>query len=311
MSTIVYIGAVGRSGTTLLERILATDAHTIALGEMVHIWDRSVRDGERCGCGEAFDACPFWQEVGNRAFGGWEHVALDQLANDRKAVERNRYIPFLIAPSCAPPAFREARQRLLDILDRLYATVEEVASETTSDVVLIDSSKHPSYLFLLRGLRSHQLRLLHVVRDPRGVANSWAKQVARPETGTEMERIGTVKAIARWTSHNLLFQLAGFLGVPRRRLSYERFTKDPLTLSRRFSDLLGSGSNSTIDLVPLAIDEHTASLGEDHTVSGNPFRFTIGTTQIRSDDSWRSAMSRPRQLMIGTLTTPLRQVYSR
>jgi hypothetical protein len=311
MSTLVFIGAVGRSGTTLLERTVATAPRTLALGEMAHLWDRGIRDNEPCGCGAPFHSCTFWHHVGRRAFGGWEHVELDQIANDRRMVDRNRFIPFLIVPSLAPTKFREARKRLLDNLDRIYQAIQDVATETEPHVVLVDSSKHPSYLFLLRGLTSHRLHLLHVVRDPRGVANSWAKQVTRPEDHSDMEQLGTAKAIVRWTSHNLLFQLASWCGVPRRRLSYEQFAEHPLELGRRVDELLNADHQVSRDPLELAIDDRTVTLGIDHTVSGNPMRFRTGEIQIRSDDSWRSTMSRRRQLTVGVLTTPLRQVYAR
>jgi hypothetical protein len=338
MSTIVYIGAVGRSGTTLLERTLATSPHTIALGEMVHLWDRSVRDGESCGCGVPFADCPFWTDVGRRAFGGWEGVDIDRIGADRRIVDRNRFIPFLIVPRMAPAAFRQARDRLVDVLDRLYAAIDDVASarpitgsdtgigagwdtgvvtgidtgsETASDMVIVDSSKHPSYLFLLRGLPSHRLHLLHVVRDPRGVANSWARTVVRPESGDEMEQLGTARAVLRWTSHNLLFQLAGLVGVPRRHLSYERFTNDPAELGRRVDALLMSARSHVTASHQLAVDGATVELGCDHTVSGNPMRFRTGPVVIRSDDSWRGNMPRRLQLVVGAFTTPLRQLYAR
>lgn len=307
---VVYIGAVGRSGTTLLERTIATSPHAIALGEMVHLWDRAVRDGEPCGCGRPIRECVFWSRVGERAFGGWDGVDLDQLADDRSRVDRNRYIPWLIAPRLAPRSFREARARLLEVLGRLYDAIESVAAECgVDDLVLVDSSKHPSYLFVLRGLDARRVDLLHVVRDPRGVAHSWAKQVERPESGDEMERLDTAHAVARWTSHNLLFQLAGFLGIRRRRLPYERFTTDPTELGRSVDRLLGDETPGIEASV--AVRDTAVELGTDHTVSGNPMRFESGAVTIRSDQGWREAMPRRSQLVVGTLTTPLRQGYAR
>lgn len=307
MSTIVFIGAVGRSGTTLLERTLATAPDSAAFGELVHLWDRSVRADERCGCGTEFSSCPFWTAVGERAFGGWSALDLDAVDADRHTVDRNRYIPFLIAPRLAPGAFRAAHARYVGVLDRLYTAIAEVAAEQQHGAdVLIDSSKHPSYLFLLRALPNHQVHLLHVVRDPRGVAHSWARQVARPENGEPMEQLGTAKALARWTSHNLLFQLAGWLGVPRRRLAYEHFTADPRAIGRKVDALLGRARPAK-----LAIDGADVTLGTDHTVSGNPVRFTSGSITVRSDDAWRREMSPRRRLLVGALTTPLRQVYAR
>ncbi len=306
VSAIVFIGAVGRSGTTLLERTLSTSPDFIALGEMVHIWDRGLRDGEPCGCGLGLRECPFWHTVGELAFGGWDSVDLEAIAADRRSVDRNRFIPLLIAPRLGRRRFRSAHARLIDVLNRLYGAVNEVAAASAPHAVLIDSSKHPSYLFLLRSMPDHRVSLLQVVRDPRGVAHSWSKRVLRPESGKAMERLGTVQACVRWVSHNLLFQLAGFLRVPRRRLSYERFTHDPSEVGTRVDALLARSSPTE-----LSVDGDTVMFGIDHTVSGNPMRFDGGTVTIRSDDAWRDEMPRSRQLIVGTLTTPLRQVYSR
>jgi hypothetical protein len=306
VTSIVFIGAVGRSGTTLLERTLSTAGNTIALGEMVHLWDRAVRDNERCGCGVDFDMCPFWIEVGDRAFGGWDRVDLEQLAADRRAVDRNRYIPWLLVPRLAPGSFREAHARLVSVLDHLYTAIDATAQAHHADVgYLVDSSKHPSYLFVLRALPNHDVRLLHIVRDPRGVSHSWARHVARPETGEPMEQLGVLRACARWTSHNLLFQIAGLFGVRRRRLAYERFTADPARLGRVVDELVERPYS------PLAIDGSAVTLGLDHTVSGNPMRFSSGVVTIRSDESWRQGMGRGRRIVVTALTTPLRQLYGR
>ena len=125
MTIMIYLGAVGRSGTTLLERTLATSDHVAALGEVVHLWDRGVRDDEPCACGQPFSACSFWIDVGQRGFGGWDKVDLAQLDHDRRVVDRNRYIPWLAYPGAAPKGFREARQRLLDVLRTLYGAIAE------------------------------------------------------------------------------------------------------------------------------------------------------------------------------------------
>ena len=308
---VVYLGAVGRSGTTLLERTLASSGGFVALGEVVHLWERGLSADEPCGCGQPFSSCPFWRDVGIRAFGGWERFDLDLFDADRRRVDRNRFVPFLIAPRLAPRSFRAALQRVLDVLERLYRAIEETARERhDGPIVLVDSSKHPSYLFVLRRLRSTQLGVLHVVRDPRGVANSWSRQVERPESGDDMERLGTVRSVARWTSHNLLFELARLLGSPTVTLSYEQFALAPGLLGRRVDALL---DHVGIDHARTSVEtsDPSVALGEDHTVSGNPMRFATGVVSIRPDDTWRRTMPHWRQLLIGCLTTPLRQIYSR
>jgi hypothetical protein len=311
VNTVVFIGAVGRSGTTLIERTLATSPRVVALGEVVHLWSRSVRDNEPCGCGEAFADCPFWRAVGEHAFGGWDRIDLPALMRDRHTVDRNRYIPFLIAPGLAPRRFREAYGRHTGLLERLYDGIGAVASEDRDQTVLIDSSKHPSYLFLLRGLRNSRVLLLHVIRDPRGVAFSWSKRVQRPESSqTTMERLGIFRASARWLSHNVLFQLASLAGVQRQQLLYDTFTSDPSCVGTAVDRLVDHRASpaigSTID-----VDGAIVQLGVDHTISGNPLRFADGALEVRSDENWTRTMPRVRRWTVTAFTWPIWQIYKR
>jgi hypothetical protein len=302
MSTVVYLGAVGRSGTTLLERAAATSHSFVSLGEMVHLWERGALGGEPCGCGLPIHDCPFWDDVMTRAFGGWDHVDAARVRAWQQAVDRNRFIPMLAWPRLGRAAFRTALDEFVDVLDRLYTAIAQVVGP---DVVLVDASKHPSYFFVLRRVPNHDVRLLHVIRDPRGVAHSWAKSVQRPESasGDDMERLGTWKAVARWSSHNLIFSLAG-LRSRRATLRYERFAADPNELSTVLAQLTG---DLGVDMPTFT--DHSVDLQVNHTVSGNPMRFTTGSIQIRPDDGWRSSMARRPRLIVSLLTAPLRLGY--
>jgi len=307
MSTVVYIGAVGRSGTTLLERaIAATSPDFVSLGEVVHLWERGLALDEPCGCGRPFRSCPFWTAVAERAYGGWDALDLADVRRWKHEADRNRYIPFLWFPRLAPRRFRDALERFVATIDPLYAAIgAEVSEERGHDVVLVDASKHPSYYFVLRRMPHHDVRLLHVVRDPRGVAHSWAKQVERPEAGDDMEQLGTWRAAARWTSHNALLSI-GSIRKRRARLRYERFAADPAELARVVHHL-------TDDLGATAPDiaDRTIHLRTDHTVSGNPMRFRTGPVEIRSDEAWRSAMPRRARIIVSALTFPQRMISSR
>ncbi|MBT8240919.1 MAG: sulfotransferase, partial [Acidimicrobiia bacterium] len=57
---VLFIGGLGRSGSTLIERLLNEYPDVFAIGESVHIWERGLRDNELCGCGVPFDRCVFW-----------------------------------------------------------------------------------------------------------------------------------------------------------------------------------------------------------------------------------------------------------
>lgn len=301
---LIYLGAVGRSGTTLIERALASEGHLVALGEMCHFWERSVLRNEPCGCGEPIRDCPLWTKIVHQAFGGWDHLDGEHVRSLQQACDRNRFIPALIWPRLGGAAFRRSLEEFSAVLARLYAAIAAVAEPGQ---VLIDSSKHPSYLFLLRHVAGIDVRLLHVVRDPRGVAHSWGKVVARAETGgaDDMERLDPWHAGARWTSHHLLFTLAG-RRHRRERLVYERFSTRPDELSERVESLVAD----TGVRAPRWPDS-VVQLSTDHTVSGNPVRFATGTITIRPDQAWRSALGRRSRAIVDLLTLPLRLVLCR
>jgi hypothetical protein len=71
--TLLYLGGLGRSGSTIIERLLGQLPGVCSVGEVVHLWRRGIGDAERCGCGEPFPGCPFWSKVGLAAFGGWDN----------------------------------------------------------------------------------------------------------------------------------------------------------------------------------------------------------------------------------------------
>ena len=100
---VIYLGGLGRSGSTLVERLLAELPGVCSVGEVVHLWQRGVVEDERCGCGEPFGGCGFWREVGQAAFGGWDRLDVGRVAELRGAVDRTRHIPLLAAPG-APAA---------------------------------------------------------------------------------------------------------------------------------------------------------------------------------------------------------------
>src|ERR1700743_2959648 len=89
--TVIYIAGSGRSGSTLLERVLGEMPGAVNVGELIDVFRRTAPLGERCGCGLPFTDCPFWSGVGKRAFGGWQddHVAEVDRLQGRVARQRH------------------------------------------------------------------------------------------------------------------------------------------------------------------------------------------------------------------------------
>jgi sulfotransferase family protein len=315
---VLYVGGLGRSGSTLIERLLGELPGVCPVGELVHLWQRGVLAGERCGCGEPFHECPFWRRVGAIAFGGWHNADADRISALRRQVDRNRFIP-LLAASEGPPAFRRALHEYLSVFLRLYSAV----AEASGCRVVVDSSKLASLAFCLHRSGDLDLRVLHVVRDSRAVAYSWMRHVSRPDVappGSDdppvqrpvaahryMTKYPPASAALRWNIQNSALHVLARTGTPTSLVRYEDVVRDPESALREVAAFVG---------VPVSDEAlrflgggngagHHADLGAAHTVSGNPVRFLNGQVPIRQDDAWQAAMPAGQRRAVTALTLPL------
>lgn len=299
---VCYLGGFGRSGSTLLERMLATATGACALGEVVWLWERGLVRDERCGCGERFSKCPFWLAVGDLAFGGWHRIDGTAVEILRTRADRARNIPRL--------AVRRGVHRRSREYSEFFAKVYAAAAQVSGSDAVIDSSKHPSTAYNLRLNPRIRLRVVHVVRDSRGVAYSWTKKMVRPEVGDSghdrlMYRYPPWKSAVLWDAENLALSALGASGVPTFRLKYEEFLADPARGIRVLAEFLGV----PLDLSELFVDERSIQLGQAHQISGNPMRFNTGRVVLREDDEWRSALAPWPRVLVSTLTAPLLAQY--
>lgn len=299
----LYIGGQGRSGTTLLDRILGQHPAFFSAGELVHLWSRGLT-GERCGCGRAFRDCPYWTEVGERAFGGWDRVDGPAMMRLQASVERSRFIPALLSPVHTGD-YADRLDRYAAVLGRLYRAI----SDASGSRIVIDSSKHPSLAFLLRRVPDVDLRTVLMVRSSHGVAYSWTKQVQKPEVVGRVEHMpqySPARSAVYWTSYNALLQVLARVGIPSTVVQYERLVRDPRgELGRVLSlaDQAPDGPGLSF------VQPGSVRLAPTHTVSGNPMRFTSGDVPLRVDAEWQRRL-RPRdRRLVSALAAPLLHRY--
>ena len=243
---VVFIGGLGRSGSTILDLMLGQLPGFVAVGELAYVWGRS--DADLCGCGRAFSRCPFWIEVGEHAFGGWSRVDRPRIAALRAGIERNRQIPALVRDGHGDAERRE----LDDAIHRLHRAIGSVSG---ADVV-IDSTKHPASAYHLHAMGA-DLRVIHLLRDPRGVAYSWTKVKERPGIagGAMMDRYPPWRIAGRWLTFNGAFHGLERLGVPTLRVRYEDLVTEPhhwLTRMQAFSAALRR-ARARFDDVPVPV----------------------------------------------------------
>jgi len=296
---VLYIGGVGRSGTTLLDRMLGQLPGFFSAGEVEHLWSRGLC-GERCGCGESFMRCGVWAEVGQRAFGGWDTVDVARVRELQRSVDNTRSIPGLLLPLWPPHRRRLAEFR--SFLARLYAAIGDVSNGH----IIVDSSKHPAYALLLRRTPGIDLRIVHMVRDSHGVAYSWTKVVERPEIVgrvQHMPRYAPVHSATWWTLYNALFRLLAGLGTPSVLVRYERLVQHPQRELKRILEFAGQPeSRQALDRL---VSGSKVQMQPTHTVAGNPLRFRQGQIELRLDDDWRNHMRPLDRVLVSFVSWPL------
>jgi hypothetical protein len=299
---VLYIGGFGRSGSTLVERILGQLPGFCSSGEVVFLWQRGLIDGQLCGCGTPVPECDFWSRVGKTAFGGWDQIDPHEMLALQKQVDRNRYIPSMVAPRLRPAA-RAELDRYTDVLSRLYRAIGDVAGAR----VVIDASKHASTAYLLRRVPGIDLRVVHLVRDSRGVAYSWTKEVKKPEvTGDDafMPRYSPSSSGRQWVAYNLMFDALGILDRTM-LLRYESLLENP---EAGLQQILAHADEPAEASFPFLGDGYV-DLAVDHTVAGNPMRFHQGRLDLRLDQAWTTKLPERDRKVVTAITWPLQLRY--
>lgn len=297
---VLYIAGWGRSGSTILGRILGQVEGFFSVGELRYIWDRGLIEDRLCGCGAPFSSCVVWGEVTSRILNTTNRMDAQELVALRQRGIRTRHIS--LAPTRRGLKARTAQMGgYLEALENLYGTLREVSGSR----VIVDTSKFPSYGYVLQSTPNIELYVLHLVRDPRAVAHSWKarKKLRLDRSGgpvVTMTPHGTIESSLVWDEWNLAIERA-LRDDPERYmlLRYEDFVEAPRSSVEKVLRFLGEESPRT----PFE-DERRVALEVSHAFSGNPDRFVNGTIDIKDNEEWKRDMSTARQIAVTALTWP-------
>jgi hypothetical protein len=278
----------GWSGSTILGNLLGELDGFFHAGELRRLWGEALPAGAPCGCGEPVRACPVWSKVLAHPL----MAELDPAVVDRWHVRATpvRRTLDLLRFRPGRPTGRADLDSYLQAASRLYRGIADV----TGVRVIVDTSKRSGDAAALLLMPGIEASFLHLVRDPRAVAHSWAR---RPEVGH-----GPLATSRDWMAFNLLDGAVRRRAGPGRsmRLRYEDFIRDPAGSLRSVAGLVAEKPET----LPLRGD-HMALLGVNHGVMGNPSRFMTGEVELREDDDWKTAQSLKDRRLMTALTLPL------
>jgi hypothetical protein len=302
---VLFIAGWGRTGSTILGNVLGQLPSFSYVGELANIWTCGVVENAPCGCGAAFRDCPMWRTVFQSAFGGVEGAHAQRMLTVRRRWPNNKTLLLrnALGQDILPPPSDAEAAEYAEGLRLLYQAIGDFSGAS----VIVDSSKVPSYALAVGSLPNVDLRLVHLVRDPRATAYSWLRRV---DSGHRLARLAAWKSSAQWTSWNATTSVvARALGLPTTRLSYETFVENPRDAVLSVLDLVKDVVEVDPKDLPF-VSPREVELRSTHDVWGNfRYRGLVGRVAIVPDDEWNARLSPGARFVVAGLTYPLARRY--
>jgi hypothetical protein len=302
---VLYICGWGRSGTTLVDRVLGELPGFVSVGELRTLWDCDPAT-HLCACGQPVDHCVLWAPVLARVLGSISPESMLAVRQQRDGATRSRHIPTLAIRAHRGPGQR--RPSTADDYGKTMAEIYTAVLDGTKGQVVVDSSKHPADALLLASRPELDLTVLHLVRDPRAVGYSWRHRRAGhpPALGDRPPERGVASSSAWWTIWNGVTEtfLSRGPGVRYLRLRYEDLMAAPRPHLEQVAAHFGRLGTD----LPFR-DEETVRLGVAHTVAGNPNRAQTGLVRLSLDAEWISQMNAAERILATLPALPLLHHY--
>ena len=299
----LYVMGMSRSGTTLLGEFLGQVPGLAYGGEFRWLWDQARSTG-LCGCGSVVQECSVWSKVLDETAvsrPGQDYVATtSQLMGE--AVGRKHSWVRTLGLLLTRVLKRASTAASAQYGQRLVATYSSFLAEVGQDWV-VDSSSEPSDAALLSGLAGVDLRVVHLVRDPRGVV--YSHQRAESSALWSSPGLRSAYLAGAWLTSNLMARLVLRELGPKQsvQIRYEDLVADPRGTLQRVLALVGA------EVPDGLITDGKIKLGMTHSAAGNPRRFQTGQVELVEDLSWQSGLPPSRQRLVRVLCAPLASAY--
>ena len=275
--TVVYVSGYGRSGSTLLDMLLASAEGAWGGGELCWLFEEREA-GRDCSCGLPIETCPFWTAV----FDDLARRDLD-LAGAAEVTRRAQRV-------LLPARSHDARYAAL------WRATHQAIRAVSGCSVIIDSSKSTRDTARRASLLrqgGERLRAVHLVRHPEAVLSS-----VRKGSNKKLERgepaampAATARAVLGWMAANWMVERSA--GEDRTLVRYEDVVSDPE------SELARIGRALAIDLGPtIAKVQRDEPFSPGHAIAGNRMR-RGGDLRLGTSAAVPPPLVRPREMLWG------------
>lgn len=283
--TVAYIAGDGRSGSTLLDRLIGAYPGTFSCGELGNLLQSIASPDEFCACGSRAQNCGFWRDVVAR----WSAAVPDFTEREYRSLQR-RYerLRSLLRPFDELSFDRPQFARYAEYTQALFIAISDLSGAS----VIVDSSKNPARALALSRVPGLDVRMLHLVRDVRGVAYSLRKS----------KRRNNLRFAGTWATINYCCErVRPKIPGPNLFLRYEDYTADLDGTLGQLAELLGTER--------IGFEESTSHLmKQGHQVAGNDARMRP-VQKISTDEVWRGQFGFGLQKGLYLLVLPLMLRY--
>jgi hypothetical protein len=300
---ILFVAGFGRSGSTVLAQVLGQVEGLVSVGEVRHLWSRGILENQLCGCGSAFNECTFWKSVTQGQLKLMHEDVESRIYPLQREVDGIPQIPRLFWKSLRSESDQRNIDKYVEILGDLIRAIRDVSGSA----LVVDASKTAMHGLLLTMIPGARVHVLHLVRDPRAVAFSWRRKRNRPEitaARTLMPRYSLLKSSIWWAGSNAFSERLAQHAASYHRTRYEDFIANPLETTQSLLTAAGVEPGPLEFISPPEVD-----LQPQHTVAGNPSRFSTGPIKLRIDEEWKQSMSGPARGLVSCLTGRLLSRY--
>jgi len=167
MNNLIYLMGAGRSGTTALAIFLGNSIDILTLGEMHQFFEHIGAD-KQCSCGNRLSQCDFWGKI-------IKDLPMDFLTDPEKYLDFCKNFEYHNA--IVNYAFNLFNNNDIQKYLRINETILDSISKENEEIYFLDSAKYIGRVLGLRKSKKINLKIIYVVRDIRGVINSFSKKV--------------------------------------------------------------------------------------------------------------------------------------
>lgn len=284
---LIYIVSDQRSGSTMLDMILANGHGVVSVGEMKLLSNYIQREGHgsssdwKCTCGESIDDCDFWGKIISKHKQENVGVAIEtdtSTKSDKKEILKVIFLSYfrLLA------IYLDKNLKGLKVAENCWA-LYSLVSQMTDKSYILDSSKSPEQLYYIaKAAKDKKIKTIYIVRDSRGVSNSklkWAKVFGKTK------KLNLNKALLAWFLVNLKIKriLKSIDNIDTLRVNYEDLCENPKAVLLKICEFINIDYCDEMLLMDAC---------DKHNIAGTPNIFSKKNDMIKKDESWRKNINK-------------------